>query len=92
VVFSKDKDRALQIFSYTEWEPENSTAEMAKEKIQQAKSVLADLSEKSPEFGRVASSLPHEHYFCYEYGMGAVALAKEVAGQFEWQYHSARSG
>jgi len=92
VVFSKDKDRALNIQSYTDWEPENTTIEMAKEKIRRAKVVLGDLSEKSPEFRRVASSLPHEHYFCYDYGNGAVALATEIAGLFEWQNHGSRNG
>lgn len=92
VVFRKDESQALRINSYAEWGPESSTPAMAKQKIQRAKTVLADLSDKSPEFARVASELPHEHYFCYDYGTGAFALAKEVAGVFVWQYGGTSDG
>lgn len=92
VVFWKDKDRALHVNSYSDWEPENTNPEMAKDKINRAKAILADLSEKSAEFKRVAAKLPHEHYFCYDYGMGAFALAKETAGVFAWLYEKANNG
>ena len=57
---------------------------MAREKIARAKSVLNELAGKSPEFAKVAARLPHEHYFCYDYGNGAVALAEEINGIFSW--------
>lgn len=92
VVFWKDKDRALHINSYSDWNPDKTTLGMAKDKIERAKMVLADLAEKSPEFKDVAAKLPHEHYFCYDYGMGAFALAQEIKGVFEWRYTKAANG
>jgi hypothetical protein len=92
VVFWKDNDRALHINSYSDWEPDRTNPDMAKEKIERAKMVLADLSEKSPEFKGIATKLPHEHYFCYHYGMGAFALAQETKGVFKWRYQKITNG
>jgi hypothetical protein len=92
VVFWKDKDRALHINSYSDWDADRTNPDMAKEKIERAKMVLTDLSEKSPEFKSIATKLPHEHYFCYDYGKGAFALAKEIKGIFEWCYKQATNG
>ena len=84
VGFWKDGEKALHVDSFSEWDIENSDPQMAKEKIARAKSVLNELAEKSPEFAKVAAHLPHEHYFCSDYGKGSVALAKEKDGTFSW--------
>jgi hypothetical protein len=84
VVLWKDENRALHINSYSEFEPENTTRDMALEKIRRAKLVLEDLCRKSPALKEIASRLPHEHYFCYDYGTGPIALAKEVGDMFVW--------
>lgn len=84
VVFWKDGKKTLHVNSYSDWEMENSTPQMAKEKIERAKAVMEALSEKSQKFSEISKNLPHEHYFCYDYGKGAVALAKEVNGEFTW--------
>ena len=84
VVFYKEADRALQINSYSGWEPNRTTEAHAKETISDAKSVLADLAERSSQFREVAARLPHEHFFCHDYGQGAIALAKELGGKFQW--------
>jgi hypothetical protein len=57
---------------------------MAQEGIARAKAVLVALTELSAEVRAVAERLPHEHFFCYDYGMGAVSIAREVGGAFEW--------
>jgi hypothetical protein len=84
VLFSKDGERALCINSYSNWAVENTTADMAKAKIARAKKVLAQLESKSQAFKKIAARLPHEHYFCYDYGMGALVLAREVNNEFTW--------
>ena len=86
VVLWKDKNRALEVFSYSEFAPENTTPEMARKKIQRAKLVLANLCAKNLVLKEIASNLPHEHYCCWDYGKGAIALAKEIGGVFEWCY------
>jgi hypothetical protein len=84
VAFSRDGERALQIHCYSNWAIENTTADMAKAKIARAKEVLAELENKSRVFKRIAARLSHEHYFCYDYGMESVVLAKEVNNEFTW--------
>ena len=84
VVFSRD-GRALNVYSYSAWEPENTTPEHAQERIAHARAVLATLMSLSPEFRAVAESLRIEHSFCHDYGKGAVVLATEVDGRFEWR-------
>lgn len=83
IEFLKFKDSALQICSFSECAPEFANSEIAKDKINNAKRTLADLSLKSQEFREVAQRLPQEHYFLYCYGNGSFVLAKEVAGVFE---------
>jgi hypothetical protein len=86
VVFYKDAEHALQISSYSDWTPERCTEAQARDKIEVAKSVLLDLAARSPQFNAIATRLRHEHYFCYDYGNGSLALAKESGGKFEWLY------
>ena len=84
VVFSKEKDNCLTVYSYSEWNIENTTPEMAKAKISRSKQVLNDLMDKSHKFKDVALRLPHQYIFCHDYGNGAVTLAKEINSNFVW--------
>ena len=84
VVFSKAKDKCLTINSYSEWNIENTTPEMAKDEISRSKEVLNELMNKSQKFKDVAVRLPHQFFFCIDYGNGAVSLAKEINGKFVW--------
>lgn len=86
VAFYNNNEQSLQIYSYSDWAPERTTESHAKEKIARAKAVLEQLTNQSETFRKVAVHLPHEHYFCYDYGMGAIALAKEVNAQYQWVY------
>ena len=84
VVFYKNKEQSLQISSYSDWEPERTTVAHAKEKIERAKKVIEYLKNINESFRIIAEQLPHEHYFCYNYGKGNIALAKETDAKFHW--------
>jgi len=84
VAFCEDKNRALEIFSYSDFEPESATPEMASDGIRRAKLVLEDLCSKSAILKKIANKLPHEHYFCHDHGMGYTVLAEEIGGVFKW--------
>ena len=86
VTFSRYGGRSLTVNCFSDWAPERSTPEHAKEKIARAKSVLEALKTQAVSFQASASVLPHEYWFCYNYGQGSIALAKEVDGHFEWLY------
>jgi len=88
VVFWKDGDKALHVNSYSDWNVENTTPDMAREKIERSKLVLQELSEKSNEFSGVANRLPHAYYFCDDRGNAGIALAQELNGEFTWLYSS----
>ena len=84
VTFSKYGGGSLEVSCFSDWAPERSTPDHAKVKIARAKAVLEDLKSQVAAFGECVESLPHEYYFCYDYGKGSIALAKEINGQFEW--------
>ena len=84
VVFWKDGDKALHVNSYSDWNCENTTPDMARQKIERSKAVLEELSEKSNEFSEVANRLPHAHYFCHDCGNAGIVLAKDLNGEFTW--------
>jgi hypothetical protein len=84
IVFYKDGSRALKIDSFSAWEPERSTEAHAHEGISKSKAVLQDLAFRNEAFRAIAERLPHEYAFCYDYGMGSVALAMEIEGEFHW--------
>ena len=86
VDFYKNSGQSLKTYSYSDWTPERTTESHAKENIARAKAVLEHLMKQSEHFRKVAELLPHEHYFCYNYGMGSIALAKEVNAQYQWVY------
>ena len=84
VVFYKEGDRALQVDSYSDWQPENTTEDHAREKIAQSKIVLLELAALSDVFKQAAQGLPHEYFCCHDYGSGSFALAEEKDGEFKW--------
>ncbi len=86
VGFLKVGDKALNVDSYSDWNAENTTPDMARQKIERSKAVLEELSEKCSEFSEVATRLPHEYYFCHSYGDAAIILAQELNGEFTWQH------
>ncbi len=84
VVFYKEGERALQIDSYSDWQPENTTESHARLKIAQSKAVLQELEALSHEFKQATEGLPHEYFCCHNYGNGSFALAEEKDGVFKW--------
>lgn len=78
------RNGTIHIGSYSDWDIDRSTPEMAKAKIAESKVVASELATKSPEFRALHESLPHQYHFCYDYGNGAVTIAKEVDSNFEW--------
>jgi hypothetical protein len=84
VVFYKEGERALQVDSYSDWQPEKTTEDHAREKIAQSKIVLQELAALSDDFKKAAQDLPHEYFCCHGYGNGSFALAEEKNGAFKW--------
>ena len=88
VVFSLSKRQSKEILavsSYTSYiRPENTSEKEGKEKIERSKQVGDYLSKESKMFGRLWSEKEKEFFFCYDYHTGAVALASEIDGRFEW--------
>jgi len=84
VAFLKVGDKALNVNSYSDWNTENTTPDMARQRIERSKAVLEELSQKSSEFSEVANRLPHEYYFCHDYGDAAIVLAQKLNGEFTW--------
>ena len=82
--FRLEKLDALDIDSYSEWEIENVTKEMALQAISQSKKTLLLLSELSSEFANAIAKREKHFYFCCNYGKGSVAIAKELNGEFTW--------
>ena len=75
---------SIEVNSYSDWEPEKTTEQMAREKIERSKQVMRHLSNNSEEFNKIESTLPKEYVFSYDYHTGAVMLASEVKGVFNW--------
>ncbi len=86
VTFYNERNKVLTVSCGSDWNAENTTPDMARQKIERSKAVLEELSEKSSEFSEVATRLPHEYYFLHDYGGGAILLAQELNGEFTWLY------
>ena len=84
VVFSISKKRELEICSYSEFFPENTTEEMMREKIMRAERVLAAVAARSERFRDAIAKLSKRHLFCYDYGTAAVAIAVVENGTLTW--------
>ncbi len=83
IVFFKDS-KSLHIDSYSDYQLENITESMAREKIEFSKVVLKEFEDSVPEFKSAVSGLVKEFAFCYDYHTGAVAIATEKNNVFEW--------
>jgi hypothetical protein len=84
VLFSRYGGTRLEVSCFSAWSPELTTPAQATAGIARAKLVLDDLASRLPAFRDGIENLPREFYYCYDYGKGSVALAKEVDGTFEW--------
>ncbi len=87
VVFHIDqskKPRELAINSYSDYEPNRVTEKMATEKIERSKHVGEALAEKSSDFRTLWETLPHVYAFCWDYGMGAVAIVEQRNENMRW--------
>jgi hypothetical protein len=84
VRFSRYDGSRLEVSCLSGWAPELATPAQAIEGIQRAKSVLADLIKRNESFRGSTRSLACEFHFCYDYGKGSIAIAKEIDGHFEW--------
>ena len=78
----------LHVDSFSDWEPERTSEEHAKANIQRSKDVLFELSGQSSEFNAAVGQLQREFTLCHNYGMGSIALAKEIGGVFQWVHRS----
>lgn len=84
VRFSRHGGTSLDVSCFSSCAPELSTPAQALKEIDRAKAVLDQLAARSASFRAAIASLAREFYFCYNYGNGSVALAKEVNGRLEW--------
>jgi hypothetical protein len=75
---------ALIVGSTTDWYPENTTPEMAKEKIEKSKLVLGELILNIPEVANCINDLPRV-YRCFTGDeRGDYIIAEEDNGLFKW--------
>jgi len=84
VQFSRHGGRTLEVSCFSSWAPELSTPAQAMMEIDRAKAVLDQLASRNASFRLAIEALPREFSYCYNYGTGFIALAKEVNGRFEW--------
>lgn len=75
---------SMTVNSYSDWHLDRTTEVMARAKIERSKDVLIVLSRSSQEFREIESELPKEFVFCCDYHAGAVMLAREIDGEFQW--------
>ena len=85
VVFSVSKKRELEICSYSDFQPENTTEEMMWAKINRAEEILADLQARSTRFRDAVKGMGKRHFFCHDYGTAAVAIAVVQNGAITWR-------
>jgi hypothetical protein len=85
VSFWKDGNECLVVTAYSDFHTlEQISPQEAERKIARSKAVLAELAELSPDFSRVAATLPKEYEFCCDYGTGAFMLARLDGERLVW--------
>lgn len=84
VAFYNERNKVLTVSCGSDWNAENTTPDMARQKIERSKAVLEELSGKSNEFSEVANRLPHTYYFVLNVGNAGIVLAQELNGEFTW--------
>jgi hypothetical protein len=85
VVFSVSKKQELEICSYSDFQPENTTEEMMWDKINRAEEILTDLQTRSARFREAIKGMSKRHLFCHDYGTAAVAIAVVQNGAITWR-------
>ena len=83
IVFYKERDK-LSINSYSDFLLENTTKDMALEKIEYSKNILDEIINSVPQFKAHVENSEKEYTFCYDYQTGAVALAFESNSKIKW--------
>ncbi len=63
---------------------ENIQVSEAKEKIDRSKKVGDHLAESFPAFAKIWNSIEKRFEFCFDYKVGAVSVASEQWGSFQW--------
>lgn len=85
VNFSLNQSGNLSVSSFSEHlQIENTDQSEAIEKISRSKMVMEELKQTYPTFAAAISLFPTRYEFCLDYGSGAVLVASEVEGVFEW--------
>jgi hypothetical protein len=88
VVFCWDKPNRptdLVVLSYSDCaHQENIQVGEAEEKMTRSKLVAEDLAKKSSVFKSTWQKTTKHFHFCYDYGSGAILLAKESNGRIVW--------
>jgi hypothetical protein len=74
----------LVVASWSEWLPENTKPDMAREKIERSKAVLEELINQEIDFAICVADKPRILEFLYDYGTGGLLLAQEEDGNFKW--------
>jgi len=85
-IYFLNKGHTLEVVSFSKWQLDSVTKDMAKEQIARSKTVMQQLSELNPEFKQIEASCKKEYLFCYDYHTGGIMLANEINGVFEWHY------
>ena len=83
IVFYREKNK-LSVNSYSDFLLENTTRDMAIEKIEYSKIILDEMMKSVPQFSANVEGLEKEYAFCYDYQTGAVALAVESNSKIKW--------
>ena len=88
VVFLIDRSSSTPILNVDSYSAfihlENVQESEAREKIDSSKKVGDYLAESFPAFSVVWNSMEKRFGFCYDYGTGAVMVASEQGGSFQW--------
>jgi len=75
----------LEVNSYSDYtNPSQVSSQMAREGISRSKKVLGKLCEVHPKYNPIIEPANKEYYYCCDYHTGAVALAREISGEFKW--------
>ena len=83
-------DRSLLVTSWSDYDPDRVTKDMAMEKIQRSKSVGEELARVDHQFCRLWTQYPRIFDFCWDYGKGGICIASERDGQLEWNLTKAQ--
>lgn len=92
VTFSRSSQgggERVVVSSFSDYEPDRATQDMARQKIRRSELVGDDLAEKQARFREIWDSAERIFHFCWDYGMGAICIATERDGTLEWKLDKA---